>query len=115
MHTIQEQIKLWRNNLARLEFLRNYKEWGVWFTEDPLDLVFYKYDLNNGDQIIAMEYKRPNYRHSENDESYSTAYKLYIKEAGSPFMPNPLYEGYVASHLKDEKIRLQQKLKDLAA
>ena len=115
MHTIQEQIKLWGNIAKRQEFLKNYQDWGVWFTVDPLDLAFYKYDLENGDRIIALEYKHTNYCSLKDEKPWRLAYKLYIQEAGKPFQANSLYEGNVERYLKDEKVRLQQKLKDLAA
>lgn len=115
MHTIQEQVKLWGNSSKRRKFLENYKDWGVWFTVEQLDLTFYKYDLSNGNRVIAMEYKRSVYHPSENEQPWRPAYKLYIQDAGKTFQANALYEGYVESYLKDEKVRLQQALRQQAA
>ena len=114
MHTIQEQVKLWANTPKRKEFLKNYKDWGVWFTVDQLDLVFYKYDLNSGGRIIVLEFKRPFYHPSEDEQPWCWAHKMYFQDAGKPFQPMSQYDGQIEIFLKDEKVRLQQELRQQA-
>lgn len=45
-----------KNNDQRKEWLRNYKSWGLWYTDHHTGVRYYKYDFNNGARLIAEEY-----------------------------------------------------------
>lgn len=52
-YALAENLLTLNNDKERLEFLRNYKEWGVWKSFKPLNLEFYRCNLNNGGYIIT--------------------------------------------------------------
>ena len=71
---VMEQLPLpvMRNNDQRKEWLRNYKAWGLWYTDEHIGVRYYKYDFANGARLIAEEYDRDTV-HSQwvyNTESY---------------------------------------------
>ena len=45
-----------RNNDQRKQWLREYKSWGLWYTDAHIGARYYKYDFNNGARLIAEEY-----------------------------------------------------------
>ncbi len=45
-----------KNNDQRKEWLRNYKSWGLWYTDHHTGARYYKYDFQNGARLIAEEY-----------------------------------------------------------
>lgn len=45
-----------KNNDQRKEWLRNYKSWGLWYTDHHTGVRYYKYDFQNGARLIAQEY-----------------------------------------------------------
>lgn len=58
--SVMEQLPLpvMRNNDQRKEWLRNYKDWGLWYTDEHIGVRYYKYDFANGARLIAEEYDR---------------------------------------------------------
>ena len=72
---VMEQLPLpvMRNNDQRKEWLRNYKAWGLWYTDEHIGVRYYKYDFANGAILIAEEYDRDTVHSqwvSDNTESY---------------------------------------------
>ena len=72
---VMEQLPLpvMRNNDQRKEWLRNYKAWGLWYTDEHIGVRYYKYDFANGARLIAEEYDRDTVHSqwvSEHTESY---------------------------------------------
>ena len=43
-----------RNNDQRKQWLREYKSWGLWYTDPHIGARYYKYDFNNGARLIAI-------------------------------------------------------------
>mgnify|MGYP000087755806 FL=1 len=73
--SVMEQLPLpvMRNNDQRKEWLRNYKDWGLWYTDEHIGARYYKYDFANGARLIAEEYDRDTVHSqwvSDNTESY---------------------------------------------
>lgn len=54
--SIQPPLPVMKNNDQRKEWLRNYKEWGLWYTDEHIGARYYKYDFENGTRLIAEEY-----------------------------------------------------------
>lgn len=52
----QSPLPIMRNNDQRKEWLRNYKAWGLWYTDEHIGVRYYKYDFENGACLIAEEY-----------------------------------------------------------
>ena len=52
----QAPLPIMRNNDQRKEWLRNYKDWGIWYEDKNTGIKYYKYDFENGARLIAEEY-----------------------------------------------------------
>ena len=52
----QPLLPVMKNNDQRKEWLRNYKAWGLWYTDEHIRVRYYKYDFENGARLIAEEY-----------------------------------------------------------
>ena len=52
----EQSPPIMRNNDQRKEWLRNYKAWGLWYTDEHIGVRYYKYDFENGARLIAEEY-----------------------------------------------------------
>lgn len=69
----QLPLPVMRNNDQRKEWLRNYKDWGLWYIDEHIGVRYYKYDFANGARLIAEEYDRDTVHSqwvSEHTESY---------------------------------------------
>ena len=45
-----------KNKEERVEFIKKYREWGVWKHIQELNLTFYSYDFKTGGAVIVTEY-----------------------------------------------------------
>lgn len=54
--SIQPPLPVMKNNDQRKKWLRNYKEWGLWYTDEHIGARYYKYDFENGTRLIVEEY-----------------------------------------------------------
>lgn len=52
----QPELPVMKNNDQRKEWLRNYKSWGLWYTDNHTGVSYYKYDFENGARLIVEEY-----------------------------------------------------------
>ena len=114
MFSVKELLLLWANDDKRREFIKDYKIWGLWFAQPELGLTFYKYDLPGGDRIIAMEYLRePGYYERQEGSEFVIGNRFYLQR-GKYFTPSSVFEGTIANHLKDIKVKLtaEQKQRD---
>ena len=46
-----------KNDSERKQFLRNYKEWPIWFQVPEAAEVYYRYDLPDQFSIVIREYR----------------------------------------------------------
>ena len=72
----QPELPIFRNNDQRKEWLRNHRDWGVWYTDEHIGCTYYKYDFENGARLIAEEY-----------ESKYTDYVTYLHLINGPKVP----------------------------
>lgn len=72
----QPELPIFRNNDQRKEWLRNHRDWGVWYTDEHIGCTYYKYDFENGARLIAEEY-----------ESKCTDYVSYLHLINGPKVP----------------------------
>lgn len=77
----QPDFPVLRNNDQRKEWLREYKDWGLWYEDEHIGARFYKYDFENGARLIAEEYTSPS---TEWCGAHTTAYMHLI---GGPEPP----------------------------
>lgn len=76
----QPELPIFRNNDQRKEWLRNHRDWGVWYTDEHIGCTYYKYDFENGARLIAEEY-----------ESKHTDYVSYLHLVNGPKAPRGKY------------------------
>ena len=55
---VQPGLPILKNNEQRKEWLRNYKEWGLWYEDKHIGAKYYKYDFQNGACLIAETYEQ---------------------------------------------------------
>ncbi len=48
-----------KNNEERKQWLRNYKDWGIWYKDEHIGATYYRYVFDNGAQLIVDEYTTP--------------------------------------------------------
>ena len=108
--TNKELVELWKNDAKRKEFLKNYREWGVWITTPELGLTYYKYELPEGGKILAMEYQRENTYRMGGDGKYQTI-TLYYLWTGELFVPNTSNEYSITDVLKRLKVAMQKEFR----
>lgn len=58
---VQPELPQMKNNEQRKEWLRNYKDWGIWYEDNHIGVTYYKYDFKNGTRLIAESYKSGSY------------------------------------------------------
>lgn len=52
----QPELPPMKNNDQRKEWLRNYQSWGLWYEDEHIGVRYYRYEFDNGAQLIAEEY-----------------------------------------------------------
>ena len=58
---VQPELPVLKNNDQRKDWLRTYKDWGLWYLDENIGVEYYKYDFSNGARLIAEVYVRPGY------------------------------------------------------
>lgn len=54
---MQPELPIFHNTEERREWLENYKDWGVWYTDSRIGVTYYKYEFPDATILIAEEYK----------------------------------------------------------
>lgn len=54
----QPELPVLKNNEQRKEWLRNYKDWGIWYEDKHIGAKYYKYNFQNGACLIAETYEQ---------------------------------------------------------
>ena len=52
----QLEIPLLKNNDQRKEWLANYRNWGLWYRDEHIDVNYYKFDFRDGSRLVVAEY-----------------------------------------------------------
>lgn len=52
----QPPLPVMKNNDQRKDWLRGYREWGLWYKDEHIGASYYKYDFENGARLIVEEY-----------------------------------------------------------
>lgn len=63
---IQPELPILKNAEQRKVWLQNYKDWGLWYRDDNIDVNYYKFDFKDGSRLVVAEY--PNRRSYYNDK-----------------------------------------------
>ena len=78
---VQPEFPVLKNNEQRKEWLRNYKDWGLWYEDENIGCKYYKYDFENGARLIAEAYLVPKSKWQDEHEVY------YLHLVGGPEPP----------------------------
>ena len=106
----QPELPKLKNNDQRKEWLRNYKDWGLWYHDDRIDVNYYKYDFEDGSRLVVAEYpKRKCYWNSSEVEDSHYFHlleknkKYYGKEKtfDQQYVHNENSETYLVEFLKN--------------
>ena len=55
-NTVQPELPVLKNNDQRKEWINNYKDWGLWYRDEHIDVNYYKYDFSDGSRLVVAEY-----------------------------------------------------------
>ena len=68
----QPELPVLKNNDQRKKWLESYKEWGLWYRDENIDVNYYKFDFPDGTRLIAAEYPQREryYCEGQMDEVY---------------------------------------------
>lgn len=73
----QPPIPKLKNNDQRKEWLKDYRSWGIWYTDEHIGATYYRYQFDNGAVLIVEEY--------ENKSEYTGRYtSSYFHLVGGP-------------------------------
>lgn len=97
-----------KNIGQRKEWLGKYKEWGLWYRDENIDVNYYKFDFDDGSRLVVAEYpQRYQYWTGNREDEYQ--YHLLEKEKqgydkkkyDEVYRHNPDSETYLVEFLKN--------------
>ena len=106
----QPELPKLKNNDQRKECLRNYKDWGLWYHDDRIDVNYYKYDFEDGSRLVTAEYPKRKYYWNSGEVEDSHYFhlleknkKYYGKEKtfDQQYVHNENSETYLVEFLKN--------------
>lgn len=100
-----------KNNDQRKEWLRNYKDWGLWYHDDHIDVNYYKYDFEDGTRLIVTEYPKRKYYWNFGEVKDSYYFHLLKKNKKYYGREKTYDQQYV--HTEDSETHLVEFLKNL--
>lgn len=62
----QPEFPVLKNADQRKEWLKNYKDWGLWYRDENIDVNYFKFDFPDGSRLIVAEYPQRQYTYSSN-------------------------------------------------
>ena len=66
----QPELPIMKNNDQRKAWLRDYKSWGLWYTDEHIGARYYKYDFENGARLIVEVYTQHKFTGQDYESSY---------------------------------------------
>lgn len=82
IENLNQELPLLKNNEQRKEWLHNYKDWGLWYVDDRIEVKYYRHIFENGAQLIAEVYERRLLDHSE--ETFESVHYHLVKGPKPP-------------------------------
>lgn len=107
----QPELPKLKNNDQRKEWLRNYKDWGLWYHDDRIDVNYYKYDFEDGSRLIVTEYPKRKYYWNFGEVKDSYYFHLLKKNKKYYGREKTYDQQYV--HTEDSETHLMEFLKNL--
>lgn len=70
--TTQPELPILKNADQRKEWLSKYKEWGLWYRDENIDVNYYKFDFEDGSRLVVEEHPQRHsyYSREVRDEAY---------------------------------------------
>jgi len=99
-----------KNNDKRIEWIKNYKEWGVWYIDHNINARYYRFNFPDESYIIAVEYKSKVFRFKPQDETeeFSTAHFHLVKK-DCFYSPYDCSQTEIIEYLKNMNMELWKK------
>lgn len=104
----QPELPILKNNDQRKEWLSKYKNWGLWYRDERIDVNYYKYDFQDGSRLVVEEY--PQRRCNWRDEKWDGVY-YHLMEKNCKGYKSTYDKQYV--HSADSETYLVEFLKNL--
>lgn len=104
----QPELPLLKNNDQRKYWLMKYKDWGLWYRDERIDVNYYKYDFEDGSRLVVTEYPQ---RHSYWRDDVLDEYYYHLLEKNKKGYKNVYDEAY--RHSPDSETYLVDFLKNL--
>ena len=81
----QPELPKLKNNDQRKEWLNNYKDWGLWYRDENIDVNYYKYDFEDGSRLVVAEYpqREQGWKCVPRDEHYYHLLEKGRRKAGT--------------------------------
>ena len=79
----QPELPPLKNSDQRKEWLAKYKDWGLWYHDEHIDVNYYKYDFSDGSRLVVTEYPQRHcyWKKAKEDQHYyhllERGYKRY--------------------------------------
>ena len=108
---VQPDLPVMRNNDQRKEWLKNYKDWGLWYRDENIDVNYYKYDFSDGSRLVVAEYPRRRMYWKSNEFEDEHHYHLLEKHRKFYGTDKTFEQQYV--HSTDSETSLIEFLKNL--
>jgi hypothetical protein len=107
----QPELPKLKNNTQREEWLNNYRDWGLWYYDDHIDVNYYKYDFEDGSRLVVTEYpqREQGWKCVPRDEHYYHLLEKGKRKAGTR---NETYDQQYI-HYAESKTYLVEFLKNL--
>ena len=105
----QPELPKFKNNDQRKEWLRNYKDWGLWYTDRNINVNYYKYDFADGSRLVVTEY--PDRIMEWNGEERRDSYHFHLLEKNKKAYGNKKTYDKQYVHAPDSETYLVEFLK----
>lgn len=107
----QPELPKLKNNDQRKEWLGNYKDWGLWYYDDHIDVNYYKYDFEDGSRLVVAEYPKRKYYWNSGEVEDSHYFHLLEKNKKYYGREKTFNQQYV--HSENSETYLVEFLKNL--
>lgn len=105
----QLEIPLLKNNDQRKEWLANYRNWGLWYRDEHIDVNYYKFDFRDGSRLVVAEYPQ---RHCYWKKDKEDQHYYHLLEKGHKGHGDVVYDSQFI-HSADSETYLVDFLKNL--
>lgn len=102
----QMELPVLKNNDQRKEWIKNYKDWGLWYRDENIDVNYYKFDFVDGSRLVVAEYPQRYQYWSGKKEDEAFYHLLEKNKQGYKKAYDEVYrnatdsEGYLVEFLK---------------